>query len=274
MKRRDSERIHPYSNTLFRELGIFDLQGVLKKDSLYQCGVENYQVNKISEIDFGILQNEVEIARYYFCQHLQIPYYTIISVVEKQCFKIFNTFLIESKIIFQEECQLTISEFIVWWRDRQPYTQTKPMYDAADRIKNSMIDCVLFENKLAWGVNIDGFSFKENQHVVNAIYEKRICTCKTAYNVSNYDPNKYFFGTTERKGDFPSWNVLGNLARTLSCRLFLLTFDTSDHSQVGVTRITNISKENGLTYLNDAKPYHTIFENNSEELKLWMHARM
>lgn len=48
------------------------------------------------------------------------------------------------------------------------------MYNAAARIAESLIDRVLFENRLAWGVNVDSFSFQNEDYIVNAIYEKRI----------------------------------------------------------------------------------------------------
>jgi hypothetical protein len=269
MIRRDSERNHPYANIVFNTLNIFDIQGILKEADVYKCGVENYQVQNFGQIDFSVLNNEIELARYYFCKQLQIPYYIIISSVNENRFKIYTSDIEDNAVIFAEQNNFGIDEFLYWWRDKQSFTQTKPMYTAAARIAESLIDKVLFENKLAWGVNVDGFSFHEEDYIVNAIYEKRIATYKPPYSITTYDPNKFFFGTSTKSGDYPSWKILHDLTEKLNCSLALFTFDTSENYQVGATKITDVSKQKGLTYFNDVRPFKNIFTDNLNGLQSW-----
>jgi hypothetical protein len=176
MIRRDSERNHAYANDVFSALNIFDIQGILKEDDVYKCGVENYQVKNFDQVDFSILEKETEMARYFFCKQLGIPYYIIISSVNEKRFKIYTSCIAGGIIVFNEQTNLNIGEFVQWWREKQSFTQIKSMYNAAARIANSLIDQVLFGNQLAWDVNVDGFSFKNEDYIVNAIYEKRIST--------------------------------------------------------------------------------------------------
>jgi hypothetical protein len=270
MIRRDSELNHAYANVVFGALNIFDIQGVLKEADVYKCGVENYQVQNFGLIDFGVLDNKIELARYYFCKQLQVPYYIIVSSVNENRFKIYITDIEDNVVIFSEQNNLSIDEFLHWWRDKQSFTQTKPMYSAAaERIKGSLIDKVLFDNKLAWGVNVDGFSFQEEDYTVNAIYEKRIATYKPPYTIATYDPNSFFFGTSTKSGDYSSWKILHDLTRKLNCSLTLFTFDTSQNYQVGATKITDVSQQIGLTYFNNVRPFENIFTDNLNGLQTW-----
>ena len=269
MTRRDSERIHLYAQTVFKALHIYDIQGILKEGDVYKCGVENYQVQGFDQVDFGVLNNEMELARYYFCSQLEIPYCIIISSVNESRFKIYTSSIAGGIVVFSEQKNLSVEEFVEWWRDKQSLTQTKPMYNAAARIADSLIDSILFENKLAWGVNVDGFSFTDGTYVVNAVYEKRIGTYKPPYTVLNYDPNHFFFGTANRSGDYPSWKILDDLAAKLNCSLVLFTFDTSGNPQTGATKIASVSQQKGLTYLNNIRPFTNIFNNDLRGLAAW-----
>lgn len=269
MIRRDSERIHSYANVVFSNLNIFDIQGILKEDDVYNCGVENYQVQRFDQVDFSVLNNEAELARYFFCKQLEIPYYIIISSIDENRFKIYTSGIAGGIIVFYEQTNLSVDEFVQWWRDKQSFTQSKPMYNAAARIAESLIDIVLFDNRLAWGVNVDGFSFQNEDYIVNAIYEKRITTYKPPYTITTYDPNKFFFGTQTRAGDYASWKILNHLATKLNSKLVLFTFDTSGNNQVGVTKITNVSQQGGLTYLKNVRPFENIFDDNLDDLQTW-----
>jgi hypothetical protein len=67
MIRRNSERDHKYSEEVFKELKIFDIQGLLKEGDIYNCGVEAYQVKDFNLINFSELNQDEEIARLLFC---------------------------------------------------------------------------------------------------------------------------------------------------------------------------------------------------------------
>lgn len=112
MIRRDSERNHAYANEIFNSLCIYDIQGILKEGDDYKCGVENYQVKNFNQTDFSVLDNETEIARYFFCKQLGIPYYVIITSEDEKRFKIFETCLSAGNVIFEEILDLSIPEFV------------------------------------------------------------------------------------------------------------------------------------------------------------------
>lgn len=270
MKRRDTEVKHYYADKIFSELKIYDIQGLLKQDSIFKCGIESYQVANFGEINFSVLDQVAEKARYKFCNQLNIPFYIIIVSEENGNYKIFKINLIEERIHFEEFFNFTKNAFLDWWKLHQSFNQSKPMYNAKYRIRNSIIDNDLFTNNLAWGVNIDGFTLSKNQNKVLSIYEKRICTYSPPYSINNYDPNKYFHGTYKRSGDWASWDILFNLSRKLRITLILLTFDTNKNKKLGAAKIISIDKNKGILYKNNIKPYNNLFEDNLPELKKWL----
>jgi hypothetical protein len=268
MIRRDSEKHHDYSTEVFESLRIYDIQGILKEGDQYNCGVEAYIVEDFTKIDFQSLNKRYELARYFFCEQLGIPYYIIIVSREAHQYRIYKTNVVEFSISFEMLHEFTVQQFLDWWKSKQSFEQKKIMYDANARLKDNIIDQDLFGNALAWGVNVDGFSFNTETRKINAIYEKRICTAKGNYTVKNYDPNKFFFGTQNRSGDYPAWNILDALSKKMNIPLVLLTFDTSETKIIGASKITNISSEKGITYLNDTKPFQNLFIDNIENLKV------
>ncbi len=270
MKRRDTERNHAYSQYIFQQLNIYDIQGLLKQGDDFQCGVEAYQVADFSDIDFSLLNQQQEIARYKFCYALNIPYYLIITSEKTGGYQIYQT-NIDKSINYTLKWQFSKQEFIEWWRRQQSFTQSKAMYNANQRIYNSIIDKDLFANGLAWGVNIDGFVLGRHSNKILAIFEKRICTYKPPhYTVASYDPNRFFHGTNNRKGDYPAWNILFTLTEKLNIPLILLTFDTSEHRILGVSHIIHIDKQTGITYQGQETPCKNLFHNNLNGLKDWL----
>lgn len=239
MIRRNTETAHQIADSLFSQLNITDLQGLLRENDQITCGVECYQLEQ-NEI-FLLQPNQSDTDRYYFCKAFNVPYYIISSSPSKQEFQIFQ---------FTEHLNLvltaTLSEqnFLNWWRSKQSFTQQKPMYEAGVRIEHSYIDQILFLNKLAWGVNIDGFKLNEEQFP-EYIIEKRI----TSYDVKKYDPQRFFHGTPQKSGDYSSWNILKKLSEQLNIPLLLATFDKTQRL-AGITRILDVSLTQGLYYSN------------------------
>ena len=262
MIRRDTERKHQFADNLFSEMKIFDLQGLLKNDTNYKCGLECYQVRRFTDIDFSKLDKEVEKSRCIFCAKLNVPYYIIFTEEMDRYYRIYKVSISNDDIEYTLTWEFNTSSFIMWWRNQQNFSQSKPMYNASKRIESSIIDKVLFENSLAWGMNIDGFSLNDNNEIY-AIYEKRICTYKPPYTVENYDPNRFFKGTATRAGDFYSWNLLYELSINLDAHLFLLTFDTSVRRLFGFSEIIDIDS-NGIKYRKGVKPYEKVFRGIDE----------
>jgi len=211
MKRRDTERDHAYAHEDFKDMKIYDIQGILKEGDINKCGIEAYQVSSFNSIRFDLLNQEEEKARFFFCQQLNIPYLIIVVSEDTSRYRIYNSDLSGNLISFLLLTEYNEQQFVVWWRKQQSFTQKKGMYNAGARISESKLDTLLFANSLAWGVNVDGFSYDINTGKIKAIYEKRICTCKPPYSISSYDPDKFFHGTQSRSGDFPSWVILGDL---------------------------------------------------------------
>jgi hypothetical protein len=268
MKRRDTERSHTYAIEVFSYLNIFDIQGLLKEEDECKCGVEAYQVPDFNSISFDVLKTEEEKARCIFCEQLGIPYYIIITSEANGDYQIYEVLLKNGIINYSIKYNFTKADFISWWRSQQSFNQKKAMYNASSRISSSIIDNDLFSNSLAWGINIDGFILDEKTNKIKSVFEKRICTYKPPYSVENYDPNKFFHGTANRSGDYPSWNILFELSKKMGVALILLTFDTSTEKKVGLAKVNSISQQNGLTYLENIKPFQQSFNNNLEQLKL------
>jgi hypothetical protein len=267
MIRRDTERIHFYADEIFKSMKIFDIQGVLKEGDVYKCGVESYQVRGFNAINFDVLNTEIEIARLSFCNQLKIPYYLIFVSEDTGHYKLYTVKSYLNHVKYDLAFEFSKTEFLNWWRAQQSFTQKKAMYNAGKRIAKSIIDKDLFSNALAWGINVDGFSMSDVTKQVNCIYEKRICTYKPPYTVENYDPNRFFHGTANRSGDYPSWKILSDLSVKMNASLLLLTFDTSSSKRVGVVKIKDVSRA-GLHYLNNLSPYKQLFTDELEKVKI------
>lgn len=249
MIRRNTEKIHSIADQLFVNLGIYDLQGLLREQDRNICGIECYQLGKGEA--FSLQINESEIQRYYFCKALGIPYYIIASSPTQKYFQIYH--LDESSTLIHLYT-LNEVEFLKWWAKQQSFNQKKAMYEAASRISSSYIDSLLFSNSLAWGINIDGFKLS-SQRKVEYILEKRV----TSYDVRTYDPNRFFHGTKRKAGDYPSWRILKHIADSLNVPLILATFDNHS-SSIGITRIVDVSPQYGLTYSNQITIYNSTLE--------------
>jgi hypothetical protein len=269
MIRRDTERNHDYANEVFSHFKIYEIQGILKEGDDYKCGIEAYQVESFSYVNFEKLNNQEEHARYLFCSQMGVPYKVIITAEDSGEYRIYNSSNSNGIIRFELEDSLSKIQFVEWWRGLQTFDQKKPMYNAKARIANSIIDEDLFSNSLAWGVNVDGFSIDFESRRITSIFEKRICSYKPPYTVESYDPNRFFHGTRNRSGDYPSWKILFDLASNNNVPLCLLTFDTSTRENVGAANIINVGEGTGLTYKEGISPKDNIFNNDLGLLKNW-----
>jgi hypothetical protein len=273
MNRRNTEKRHSYSESIFSQFQIFDLQGLLHNGKDYACGVEAYQVKAFDQMKFEILDPNNEVQRKGFCELLGVPYYVIISSSINRKFRIYSCVISRGKPEFQINDEYTESQFASWWKKRQPFEQTKGMYNAKRRIYDSLIDNVLFANRLSWGINVDGFMLNNQKTKVLGIFEKRIRTKNGSYDVSNYDPNKYFLGTSTRAGDYASWRILHDLATKLGCKLYLLTFDDGpDTRRMGVAEIRSVTAT-GLEYSENETPQRNILE-EPDEFEEWLKPRL
>ena len=270
MKRRDSERNHAYASEVISSLSIYDIQGLLKEGEVFKCGIEAYQVADFSMITFDGFNQEAEQAKFTFCSQLGIPYFIIVTSEATKSYQIYISRWRDGNVVFDICYRFHTIEFISWWRSQQSFEQKKAMYNAGDRLSGSIIDRDLFSHALAWGVNIDGFSLGTNTGSVRVIFEKRICTYSADFNISNYDPDKYFHGTVHRMGDYPSWKLLFELSKKLNASLILFTFDTGNNKCVGATRVLNINEQNGITYKGNVKPYENLYDDDVPGLKTWL----
>jgi hypothetical protein len=264
MKRRDTETQHAYANKVFRELKIYDLQGIIHEGDKYFSGIEAYQVKDLSEYRNFEFDKELELARLSFCEQLDAEYNVIVTSENSRSHRIETARRVVDNIEWETGKEMSDDELVKWWKDRQSFHQKKSLYEAKSRIANSRIDQVLFGNSLAWGVNIDGFLMDERK--VSAIIEKRITKSSS---VPYYDPNIYFHGSHTKSGDYPSWSILWDLAKKIKVPLFLMTFDHKSTQQVGVTRIINVTI-NGLEYENNMKPNQQIFSSDIKGIEKYL----
>jgi hypothetical protein len=273
MQRRDTEKRHPYSESLFRELRIGNLQGLLKEGESYSCGIEAYQVTRFEEADLSRLDAEEERGRFLFCRSLGVPYLVILASEVSRRFRVLECVVSATGIDYMLIGEYSERQFALWWRSRQSFEQTKDMYDAGKRISGSLIDEVLFANRLAWGVNVDGFMLSRQGSRVMGIFEKRIRTRSSGHGVDTYDPNRYFNGTRNRRGDRPSWEILHSLAVRLGCGLFLMTFDSDPGTRrMGVAGINEVTPS-GLAYSSDGPPTENLLS-EPDEIKEWLRPRI
>ena len=106
MKRRNTEKQHIYADKVFKQLNIFDLQGVLFENGKYNIGLESYHVKQFSDIDFKKLDKNSEISKFRFCEALDVPYYIIFTSETKPTYLIYelnsenNNFSYFYKMIF------------------------------------------------------------------------------------------------------------------------------------------------------------------------------
>ena len=271
MLRRNTEKVHKYSEDLFNHYKIYDLQGLLREDDTYQCGIESYSVENKENIDFSFLNTKrEELARFRFCQLLSIPYYIIVTINSTKSFYLYE---IKLEGPLKNELQESLlkkmdkDELVAWWRSKQSFTQIKPMYDAEKRLETSLLDKILFANNLAWGINIDGFYLDKNGQEIKFLVEKRVITYSDRYSVKNYDPNRFFHGTQNRFGDFSSWDILFKISKALNCNLLLMTFDTNEEvNKMGIAKVVEVCKSSGLIYEREIK----IFEGTSNEQKKYI----
>lgn len=270
MKRRDTETRHEYADLLFRQLGIYDLQGMLHEGGSFSCGLECYQVNMLAEADISSLNPAMELARYGLCRALGVPYHIVICSTGESIFRVFLAELVNGRVLNAGQTDMSPDTFVRWWRERQSFTQRKPMYEASARIQDSYVDRLLFTNSLAWGVNVDGFLFDFAGMRVRGIIEKRITS---KYTVSTYDPNRFFHGSSTKSGDYPSWVLVKALADALGVPLFLMTFDRQGYLECGLARITDINT-GGISYENSRTPAMNIFRNDPEGVRNWIAARV
>jgi hypothetical protein len=267
MLRRDSEGQHSFANTIFKQFSIFDLQGLLHERGEYTCGVEAYEVSDFEKINFQLLDKDSEKAKYQLCKSLKIPYYFIVTSKKTKYYRIYevnNSNKMDYKVVHE----IKTNDFIEWWKEKQNFQQIKPMHEAHSRIVNSQIDIDLFANQLAWGVNLDGFSLNQESQKVTAIFEKRIGKYKPPnISVEKYDPNRFFH---YRGGDYPSWNILFQLSKSLQVPLYLLTFERSEREIFGATIIENVCPKKGLTYRKNIKPCENLFSNKNSDFNSFL----
>lgn len=270
MKKRDTERNHIYANEVFSFLNIYDIQGLLKEEDVFKCGVEAYQVADFNLIRFDTLNQKAEKARFKFCAHLGVPYYVIIASEASGYYQVYGTNLNQGFVDFKLIFNFSKPEFIDWWRTHQSFNQKKAMFNAKARIADSIIDRDLFSNALAWGVNIDGFTLDNQTDKVISIFEKRIRSYNPPFTVDNYDPNSFFHGTATRPGDFASWSILFELVKKMNVAFFLFTFDTSCDKKIGVSKIVGISKQIGISYKNNLSPNANLFIDDLPRMSDWL----
>jgi len=208
-----------------------------------------------------------------FCSLLGVPYYVVVVASNTRRFRVHECKLTDTGVEYRVLDDLSENSFAEWWRTRQSFDQVKGMYDANRRIADSIIDKVLFQNHLSWGVNVDGFMLTRNKNRVLGIFEKRIRTRKGIYGVDTYDPNRYFMGTANRGGDYNSWSILHALATRLGCGLFLMTFDDGPGTRrMGIAIIKRVSAR-GLVYSQEGPPTQNILC-EPDECKNWLKKRL
>ena len=116
MIRRDTERAHEYSKDIFKEIGIYDIQGLLKEGDEYKCGIESYQVDNFNDISFKHFDRKEELARFYFCKQLGVPYLIIIVSKLDRRYRVYSTSFENDDLKLKLDREMSSFAFIEWWR--------------------------------------------------------------------------------------------------------------------------------------------------------------
>jgi len=252
VKIRSTEKPHSFTKELYRDIPIYDIQGLtLDSNNNFTAGIEAVEYEPSEQLDLkDLFTIEEWMAKWSLCNHLSLPLYTLTYKKGTNFIDVFKVFFDEYKIQFYNSNRFTFDQFVKWWASIKGTVQCKPLYEAGSRI--SFFDDLLAKWNLAWGGNIDGFMLDSKMRP-QAILEARY-TCKAS--LERYDPADYF---KYRNGDYKTWEPLILLAMKLGTPLFLLTFERkSTLDRLGFSIIDSISKDK-LFYRN-GPPFNNIIQ--------------
>jgi len=252
MRIRSTEREHPFTKMLFKSLQLFSLQGLtLLANHEFSAAIEAVQLNDNEEfvIQNIFFQNDIK-AKYFLAKSLNLPFYFIIYQNKK-----FNIYIIEAENEIKAILINKLDEvgFINWYSKLKGLPQPKQLYEAQDRVKDSIFDQTLIKYGMAWGGNIDGFMFKNKKLacIIEFIY-----TQKNPLESPNAEPSHYFH---LRGPNYNSWFPTVKLANQLNIPLYLFTIEgNSEKDRIGFTVIDHLS-ESGI-YYQGKKPNENIIE--------------
>lgn len=263
MIKRDTERHHELANSVFSNINIYDMQGLLiNSHNQFSAAIEAFELdsNELFNLNEAFSEQELK-AKYILAKKLNIPFF-IITYNKGTDFFTINEIAYNSQnssLFINKISSLNFSDFVTWWGRLKGTLQTKELFEAANRTKK--IDEILEKHGLSWGGNVDGFILSlSKDETILGIVEKRL---SHKYNIENYDPANFFH---YRGGDYNTWLPLITLSKQLNCPLFLMTFNINDNKNFGLAVVDNIN--GGLNY-RSATPNENIF-NDISKAKKWM----
>ena len=251
---RSTERNHNFTNLVFQQLNISNLQGLTcNLNNQITAGIEavDYESNERIQLSEIFSASQFKI-KFVFTSSLNIPFFLISK--RGNSFFIFET-IFNTNLKFEYLYDFDELSFINWWRGIKSMPQARGLLEAVDRVENSSFDNAMRRGGTDWGGNVDGIIYRDNRIV--AIIEN-IYTYRNPLNSPYANPAIYF----HRKGpNYQSWLPLVTATRFLQIPLILMTYDGNNENieRTGISFIDNLSR-NGITYANNLSPNNNIIE--------------
>ena len=259
MRIRNTENPHAFQESLFKELGIYSLQGLLMDDNgNFTAAVEAVEYEDNEEWSIPFDTKDIN-AKFQLAKQLQIPFYIVsyykcifhISVVVRSSDNEYHQKMIE---------ELNGNAFFAsWWHKIKSRSQSKPLANGArPRANATIFDAALAESGLMWGGNIDGFLLK-NSECASCIIDCISVSCNLDSD-PYANPAYYFNSPNPRHGPrYEGWYPAVKLSHVLNIPHALLTLDKKNQNEehVGMAFIRELSKS-GLFFWEDISPNKNI----------------
>lgn len=272
---------HPIIKKLFTKFIIGDIQGAIFQSNeaqlleataknnnsiKIQC-LEAVEIDNISELNPELIFKKEEWIRKINAAKFFGSNLLLLSHLngDTHLFRLYEVTKQESEIVFTEINSFNDEkDFMVWWKSIKLLEQTKAVYEARERMNNTIFDNIIEKNGSSWGGNIDGCILSDSQDKVYAIIEIRQ-THKIP--LDRYDPAQFFLGTRTKSGDFNTWLPLIYLKKSYHIPLILITINSSENSKFGHTEVENIDRT-ALHYKNNLRPNQNLTDDVTK-VKNW-----
>lgn len=255
MKIRSTENNHLFTNTLYRNLSAYHLEGLtMDTHRNFTAAVEAVELEANEEIHVSEIFTEDELrAKYLLATSIQVPLFIITCRIDE--FIIYNVSLDSNQHIFFKEVLVCDSNgFVNWWAQIKKTKQPHPLLNGGQyRAGRTIFDGLIEAAGQAWGGNIDGFVIRNNK-IVAIIDNISIGFTRIENEVA--DPARFF----HKKGPkYTTWLSTVKLAKQLNVPHILLTIDAKNPTSevVGMSVIKHLDPS-GIYYNNNVTPPNNI----------------
>lgn len=255
MRIRSTESNHQFTNTLYRNISAYHLEGLtMDANRNFTAAVEAVELDAYEEIHVSEIFPEEELkAKYLLATSIKVPLYIITCKIDY--FIIYKVSLdINRNLFFEEEFICDSNGFVNWWARIKKTQQPHPLLNGGQyRAGKTKFDGLIEATGQAWGGNIDGFVIRENK-IVAIIDNISIGFTRIENKVA--DPARFFH---KRGPKYTTWLSTVKLAKQLNVPHILLTIDANNPTAevVGMSIIEHLDTS-GVYYHNNVTPPNNI----------------